>query len=145
MSRWTSAHASLLETYASIFPIPAAPNNDEACREWTRRAAEQFAFSFPGEGWGHKQADGGRPPSTDVIATRSPFEGYDLILNQGRGDQQLNTNPGAINLAGQVFITVTPRNHIGNVVEPPPPPPPPPPGDLEARVNKLEAWARSFQ
>lgn len=141
---WNSAHQSVLETFAGLFPVPPAPNNDDACREWTRRVAEQFAFTFPGEGWGHKSAGNGRPPSTDVIATSSPFEGYDLINNQGAGNQSLNTRPGAIPLPGQVFITVTPTNHIGSVVEPPPPPPPPP-SNLEARVAKLEAWARSFR
>jgi len=148
MSSWTYAHQSLLETFASIFPVPAsnppAGSNNDACRDWTRRAAEQFAFTFPGEGWGHKRADSGRPPSTDVIATRSPFLGYDLILNQGAidGSQRLNDNPSPLNLAGQTFIDVTPTNHIGGVVTPPPPPPP---TDLEARVAKLEAWARSFK
>lgn len=141
---WTSAHQSLLETFASLFPIPPAPNNDEACRDWTRRVAEQFAFTFPGEGWGHKRADSGRPPSTDVIATRSPFLGYDLILNQGAAAQRLNDNPTALNLAGQTYIDVTPVNHIGGVVVPPPVDPPPNTG-LEARVAKLEAWARSFK
>ena len=142
---WTSAHQSLLETFASIFPIPPAPNNDEPCREWTRRAAEQFAFTFPTDGWGHKRADSGRPPSTDVIAEFSPFVGYDLILNQGaHSGQQLNPRPTALNLAGQVYIPVTPQNHIGMSV-PPPVDPPPPNTDLEARVAKLETWARSFR
>ena len=139
---WTSAHQSLLETFASLFPVPPPPNNDEPCRDWTRRVAEQFAFTFPGEGWGHKRADSGRPPSTDVIATRSPFLGYDLILNQGAAAQRLNENPTALNLAGQIYIDVMPVNHIGGTV---PVDPPPPNTDLEARVAKLEAWARSFR
>jgi hypothetical protein len=140
MSLWTSAHSSLLETFASVFPIPPAPANDDACRDWTRKAAEQFAFSFPMEPWGHKSAGNGRPPSTDVIATSSPFEGYDLINQQGAPSQSLNNRPTAIPLPGQVFIPVSPKNHIGQIVDPQPPP-----TDLEARVAKLEAWARAFR
>ena len=120
---------------------------DEEARSWTRKAAEQFAYEFPSQGWGHKRADHGRPPSTDVIATRSPFIGYDLILGQGTAGWAINYQPSPLPLDGQVFIAVTPTDHLWGLtpVPPQPPDPPLPPSDLEARVAKLEAWARAFR
>jgi hypothetical protein len=124
---WTSDHQALLEAYAAKFAIPPAPPvNDDACRLWTQRCAEQFAFSFPDEGWGWKAASPSRPPSTDVIATERPFIGYDLIPNQGTAGQSLAENPSPIDLAGQSFIPVIPRDHLGTAVVQPPVPGPVP-------------------
>jgi hypothetical protein len=143
---WTGAHAEVLRRFVAKYPCPGGPGQDEAARDWTRKAAEQFAFEFAREGWGHKQADGGRPPSTDVIATRSPFVGYDLILSQGRADWSINYAPSPLPLDGQAFIAVTPTDWLGSVPVPPDPPPvptQPPTSDLEARVHELEQWRRS--
>lgn len=144
MAGWTSEHQELLERFAERFPCPGGPGLDDEARDWTRRVAEQFAFTFPSEGWGHKAADATRPPSTDVIATRSPFQGYDLIERQGRSDWKLAYMPGVIPLPGQRYIDVSPFNHLGDVVEPPGPGPVPPPTDLELRVAELEQWARNL-
>lgn len=100
-----------VNTVYRIIPVMTQQENGHA------DSAEQFAFSFPGEGWGHKAAGGGRPPSTDVIARNmsSGLWGFDLILNQGTSGQSLIDRPGALNLAGQEFIPVTAKNHLGNV------------------------------
>ena len=113
MSTWTDAHSATLQAFARAFPPPAGPGQDDACRAWTRRLAEQFAFEFPAEGWGHKSGDPTRPPSTDVIATRRPFVGFDVIGNQGTEGWTLIANPGRIDLTGQTFIEVTPVDHLG--------------------------------
>jgi hypothetical protein len=150
-SMWTGAHAEVLRRFAAKFPCPGGVGQDEEARSWTRKAAEQFAYEFPSQGWGHKRADHGRPPSTDVIATRSPFIGYDLILGQGTAGWSINYQPSPLPLDGQVFIAVTPTDHLWGLVpppEPPVPPDPPPSGDLaalERRVAALEAWARAFR
>ena len=134
---WEEKHRSLLLAWEGKFGLPDY-RDDDAARAWTRRLAEQFKFSFPDEGWGHKSGGGGRPPSTDVIARNmsNGLWGYDVILNQGIANQVLIDRPGAINLAGQAFIPVTATNHLGTVVEPEPEPEPDP--NLAARVEALE-------
>lgn len=126
---WTQAHVSVVEQFVRVRGVP--PLDDEGCRAWTRQVAEQLAWSFSSEGWGHKQASASRPPSTDVVATRAPFVGYDLITEQGRASQQVNYHPGTIPLDGQVFIAVNPTNHLGGTPPGPPLPPVPiPPGPV---------------
>lgn len=107
---WTQTHQALLDDYAALFGLPAL--DSETARAWTRALAEQFKFAFPKEGWGHKQADPGRPPSTDCIATQSPFTGYDVIISQGSSAQALAHMPEPINLTGQVFIPVEATDHM---------------------------------
>lgn len=107
---WTPAHQRTLDAYAAFAGLP---HGDADARQWTRALAEQFAFRFPSEGWGTKQADPGRPPSTDVICTRVPFVGYDVLIGQGTASQAVATQPAPINLAGQLFIAVEPFDHIG--------------------------------
>jgi hypothetical protein len=113
---WTPAHQELLERFNAAF---SAPHSDDLCREWTLGLAEQFAYTFPAAGWGTKRADPSRPQSTDVICTREPFTGYDVLLHQGTPQQALTTDPAPIDLTGQVFIAVTPTNHLGLTPLPP--------------------------
>ncbi|HXG88756.1 MAG TPA: hypothetical protein VNJ02_10505 [Vicinamibacterales bacterium] len=86
----------------------------------TRRAAEQFAFSFPGEGWGMKSADPSRPASHDVLARQlnGSLVGYRIVPPA--------RNPPLFNLTGQHFIPVAPVNHVGDVPSGPSPVPVPP-------------------
>ena len=109
---WTAAHQETLDSYAALFGLPAL--DGESARTWTRELAEQFAFSFPSEGWGTKQADAGRPPSTDCICTKKPFTGYDVIISQGAPNQALAHMPDPINLegSGQIYITVEAVDHL---------------------------------
>jgi len=109
---WTPVHQTLLEQYADRFGLPAL--DGESARTWTRALAEQFAFTFPKETWGTKQADSGRPPSTDVICTKIPFYGYDVIISQGTPEQALAHNPESINLEGQIYIAVEPCDHLAS-------------------------------
>ena len=128
-----SKHSALVEAFGARFGLPDY-RSDEAARAWTRQLAEQFAYSFPGEGWGTKSAGGGRPPSTDVLArlVGGRLWGYDVIPGQGSAGQTLDPRPGAMDLAGQLFIDVTPVNHLGAVPIPPavqPPYVPPQPSE----------------
>ena len=144
--RFEDTHTSLLTAYVAKFGLPAL--NDDVAREWTRNLAEQFAFTFPNEGWGHKSGGGSRPPSTDVIARQSNgLWGYDVILSQGAASQSLINKPGAINLVGQTYIPVTPFNHLGDGGGVNPPPVIPPPVDLgpiNAKVNELQSLVNSL-
>ena len=107
---WTAVHQDLLERYHQAYGLPALDGT--AARAWTWALAEQFAFSCPGEGWGTKQADPGRPQSTDCICTQSPFLGYDVIVSQGAPDQKLAYMPEAMDLTGQIYLAVSPVDHL---------------------------------
>jgi hypothetical protein len=108
---WTDQHQACLDTFAAVFGLPALDST--AARTWTWNLAEQFAHSFPGEGWGTKQADPGRPQSTDCICTQVPFTGYDVIISQGSPTQTLAHYPEPINLTGQIYLAVNPVDHLG--------------------------------
>jgi hypothetical protein len=120
---WTTAHQSLLERFAASFPPPMA---DDECRVWTVALAEQFRFDFPKDRWGTKRASPSRPQSTDCICTQLPFVGYDVIISQGRPDQHLAVNPEPLDLTGQVYISVTAKDHLGPAPKPEPTVPPKP-------------------
>jgi hypothetical protein len=123
---WTQAHQTLLDQYAAKFGLPALDGG--SARAWTYKLAQQFRWSFSGSNdplWGTKQADSGRPQSTDCICTKVPFLGYDVIISQGTPQQYLASFPEALNLTGQIFIVVEPFNHLGEA--PPTPTPIPPP------------------
>ena len=107
-SAWTAAHSARL---AQLPPD-------------TKVIAEDFAFAFPSESWGQKKADPSRPVSSDVIARQlgGNLEGYRVVPKP-------SGVPQAFNLAGQVFVSVTPTNHLSGQPGPVPVPPvtPPPP------------------
>ena len=109
---WTASHQATLDAFDRKFP---APREDNACRDWTRRLAEQFKYTFPTQGWGTKQASPTRPPATDVICTQSPFIGYDVLVSQGTPQQTLAKNPEPLDLTGQVFIMVVAVNHLASL------------------------------
>lgn len=104
---WTVAHASLLARTASLD---------------LQQTAEQFAFSFPNEGWGRKRADGSRPVSSDVLArtVAGTLYGYKVLPRS-------NGMPAEWNITGQVFVPVPAVNHLGETEVPVPPPPTPAP------------------
>jgi hypothetical protein len=136
---WEAKHAELLQR----FPHPSGPDAG-----WVREVAEQFAFTFPGEGWGHKAAGEGRPPSSDVMARQLPdgrLAGFRVVPP--------SAHPMQFDLSGQAFIAVAPVDHLGlgrpvdppPVVEPPPAPTPQPPAprpspdhdELKARLDDV--------
>lgn len=96
---WESKHNELLLQLGQ----PAGARDPA----YVRRVAEQFAYSFPGEGWGTKSADPSRPPSGDVVARQSAggLVGYRVVPP--------TLHPAPISLTGQHFIAVAPINHLG--------------------------------
>ncbi len=136
---------ALIERFAAAFPLP---QNEADATVWIRRMAEQLAFSFPLAGWGTKRASETRPQTKDVVCFESPFIGWDLVYAAGSPDARLILDGDSIDLTGQVYIPVTPTNHLA--VEPPQPPDPelppvPPATDLEARVAVLEQAVVNMQ
>lgn len=136
-------HFDVVAAFAAKFGLPDN-SNDDARREWTGRVAQTLAAKFPAEGWGTKRADPGRPLSADVVCTRSPFVGVDL-LNGSTGQIQWG---GEIDLAGQVFVPVEPHDWLATATPEPPETPADPLVEdslavilarLESRLAALEA------
>lgn len=135
--------------YVAKFPIPQGPAGDqheENCRQWSIRFAEQVAYE-QGPSWGMKRADPGRPISKDTIAysEEGPFSGapiriWDLLTGTGTGNPRLNEDPQSEDITGQVFVPVTPTNHLG-APAPTPQPTPTPSVDLSAILQKFDTLA----
>jgi hypothetical protein len=92
---------------------------DEERRQFALIVAEQFAFSFPGDGWGAKSAGPGRPPSKDVVARNraGTLDGWDLVDGTTRAVRCTSH----VDLPGQLFIEVDAVDHLGApVIDPPP-------------------------
>ena len=125
---------NVLRELAAAFPALIRSASDDDRRRWALMAAEQMAFSVS-PSWGTKKASQGRPQSKDGVAkfvgvtlcTWDVVNGNSRELQFGRGEA----------VPDQVFIPVTPRNHLGT--EPAPEPEPEPDPDLLARLDKLEA------
>jgi hypothetical protein len=124
----------VIQNFVDKYPFPKT--NDEDSANWTHQLCEQLAYSFPGDGWGHKSAGAGRPHSADVIALQSPFIGWDIIISAGSPDARLNLNTDSTILAGQIFEPVTPRNYLEST--PPIEPPVEPPVSTEWQTAVLE-------
>ncbi|HXG72304.1 MAG TPA: hypothetical protein VNJ04_16990 [Gemmatimonadaceae bacterium] len=143
--------------YVQRFPVPQTPGggdeHEDRCREWSIRFAEQVAFERPGEGWGMKRADPGRPISKDTIARQADGRllAWDLLLGTGTGTPTLVPSPDAMDVTGQVFVAVTPTNHLGATPAPQPTPPQPAPGrcncqgELAALAAQLSTLRRDLQ
>lgn len=116
----------------ALYEKAGRPNTDEAIRAVNFQLAEQLAFDFPGDGWGMKKSGDANPPSKGCTARVAESREnrivrgvcYDWITGNATILQ-----PAILNdIAGQVFIPVMPRNHLGAAPPPFPPPFPPPPG-----------------
>lgn len=132
--KWPARVQQIVDTLAAGI-AHSAP--DEERRAATQKIAEQCRFEL-GPKWGWKRADPGRPLSTDVFCTREPFVGWDWSVPDG-----VAQFPESIDLAGQVFVEVEPKNHLGGEplpgeVPPNPGTPQPELGELTARVKALE-------
>ena len=125
------------DRYVAAFPlwsISAGPEAEARARTWTIALAEQLAFDYPGEGYGCKRADGGRPISKDVIARQEALLlfAWDMLSGAGTGTPTLVVNPIAEDITGQIFVSVRPTNHLAGASAPPARPEvelPPYPGD----------------
>lgn len=117
--------------YVARFPIPQGapgPEIEEQVRQWSIRLAEQVAYELPNQGWGTKRADPNRPISKDGLAWRDDEDRggrlwiFDMVTGAGTGNGRLVENPEAEDITGQVFVPVTPTNHLGAAPKPSAPP-----------------------
>jgi hypothetical protein len=114
-----------------------AGGTDDERRQLTRLIVEQVRFEF-GPDWGTKSAGVGRPPSKDSLAHRvgATLMGCDW---QNGGTREPFTPVGCADITGQLFIEVSPINHLGLVG--PVDPGPPPPGTCQDTTDTLTAIA----
>lgn len=118
-----------LNRYLAKFPVPHGEPGEaieEQVRQWTNNAVEQVVFEHPGEGWGSKRADGGRPQSKDGMANNQIVPGrlmlWDLVTGAGSGQgSYVGDGKDAEDVTGQVFIPKDGADHIGGGVSPQPP------------------------
>lgn len=138
--------------YVAAFPVPTGapgPDHEERVRQWTILFAEQVAFDLPGQGYGVKRADGGRPIGKDSLARKvgDRIDGWDLLLGAGDGAPELADDPAYHDISDQVFVPVTPTNHLGSPEpEPEPEPQPDPvPVDLSALLAQLQRMSAQLE
>lgn len=111
---------TVLKQLAAKFPAQIRSANDDERRVWALKAAQQMAFSVSPE-WGSKKAANANPQTKDGIArfVAGVLCVWDVVNGTTR---ELNFGEGeAIPL--QVFIPVTPTDHLGAGTTAPPPPP----------------------
>lgn len=133
--------------YVSKFPVPQGspgPTFEEEARQWSIHFAETVAFYIPSGGWGMKRASSGRPISKDTLSqkTSSGMVSWDLLVGTGTGHPTLSNDPESMDTSNQVFVEVSPVNHLSSVVTLPPvetPPPTPPAVDLSGITKRLDA------
>ena len=147
--------------WLSMFPLPQAfigeaeSAFEERMRRWSIGFAEQVAFEIPGQGYGVKRADPGRPIGKDTLARNLPVTGlicWDLATGAGTGHPSLNEDPDSQSIPDQFFVTdprdFLPRNHLGGpvIADSPVPDAPPKPvpvpiagGPTMADINALRA------
>lgn len=111
--------------YVAAFPVPqGAPGDafEERARQWSIAFAEQVAFELPNQGWGMKRADPNRPISKDTIARLEDgrLVIWDLLMGTGTGSPRLMDEPEGEDITGQVFVEVTPTNHLKSAGTVPP-------------------------
>lgn len=136
---------SIRTRYIQRFPVPQGEPGEafeERARQWSIAFAEQVAFE-QGALWGMKRADPNRPISKDTIALYADdgiIRIWDLLIGTGTGRPRLAEDPDAQDLRDQVFVPVTPTNHLAAdapVPQDPPRPDAPPAADT-ARMEALE-------
>jgi hypothetical protein len=133
----SDAQCAIVRAIDAKFPALNKGTDDQR-REFALKVAQQFTFSFPGEGWGSKAAGSGRPQTKDVVARNrnGVLDGWELVDGASRS-VKCNDH---ITLDGQLFIQVAPVDYLASA---PPPPPPPPPPDSETITILREQLATS--
>lgn len=126
-------------------------------RSWSVGFCEQVAHELPGQGWGTKRGDSGRPLAKDSIAQQQDGKlfGWDLLTGSGTGHPGLNDDPDSEDITGQYFETrpefFNPQDRLG--VGPVDPKPTDPPSsdlagfiqDVRASLGRLETGLKAVQ
>lgn len=115
-----------------------ATGNDDDRRQLTLMMAEQARFDL-GPHYGTKRADSGRPPSKDAIAymdTDGKLYAWDW-QNGATREPQIHVGDPAGDISDQVFIKVSPVDHLQGTSPTPSPTPIPGPCQLPGREEMM--------
>lgn len=123
--------ANLLPAWIAAYPVPQIQEGEgddvftERMRNWMLPLHEQIEFLAPGQGYGRKRGDPGRPWGKDTIPHVTKLgsdwdghvivegEGWDIFTGTSAGHPSFNPNVRSVDLARQYFETVAPVNHLG--------------------------------
>jgi hypothetical protein len=86
--------------------------DDDARRRLQQKIVETAVARFPGEGWGWKKADNGRPPSKDAIANNKIVPGHLLAWDCFDGGTREPAQREGETIDGQVFIEIVGVDHL---------------------------------
>jgi len=104
-----------------------ATGDDDARRSLQKMIVETVVNRHPGEGWGWKRADAGRPLSKDTIANNRLEPGHIVGWDCFDGTTRMPVQRESFPLDDQVFVEVVGVDHLIGAVLPPRPQPQPQP------------------
>jgi len=116
-----------------------AQGSEDDRRTLTLMMAQQARLDL-GAAYGTKRADPGRPPSKDAIAYQDVVNDKLYAWDWQNGstrEPQLHAGDTAGDITGQVFIVVSPVDHLGGEI-PTPMPPTPGPCNLPGRAEMMQ-------
>lgn len=118
----------IINIFSARYDYLRKSTNDDDRRSLTQKIAEQVAYEL-GPRWGQKRADPGRPLSKDTLAFNGDdqLHGWDLFNGTTREANQFPDEINPVEMKEQVFVLVTPTNHLGAPSAPSAPPAPPVP------------------
>jgi hypothetical protein len=113
--------------------LSLANGDDDQRRMLQKKIVETAVARHPGEGWGWKRADPGRPPSKDAIANNKLQPGHLLGWDCFDGATRQPAQRDSEMIDGQVFMEMQGVDHLAGVVIPNPPPG----GGLTGSISQL--------
>lgn len=96
-----------------------ASGDDDARRSLQKMIVETVVKRHPGEGWGWKRADPGRPLSKDAIANNVLMPGHIVAWDCFDGATRSPVQRDSMLIDDQVFVEVTGFDHLNGLVIPP--------------------------
>jgi hypothetical protein len=120
-----------------------AHGDDDQRRALTKLIIEQIVYELPAQGWGWKDAGGGRPPSKDAIAHQVGDRLYACDWQSGT-TREPNRPITCEDISGQHFIPIAGVNHFAAAPIADRPIGPPPVLDLGAVDDALAALHAEF-
>jgi hypothetical protein len=93
-----------------------ASGDDDARRSLQKMIVETVVKRHPGEGWGWKRADPGRPMSKDAIANNVITPGHIVAWDCFDGATRAPVQRDSMLIDGQVFVEVSGFDHLNDAV-----------------------------
>ena len=123
-----------------------ASGDDDQRRSLQKMIVETVVNRFPGEGWGWKRADPGRPLSKDTIANNRMDPPHILAWDCFDGSTRLPVQRDSMLIDDQVFVDVVGFDHLGGGggVPAPGPVPQPQPRPMPAPGGRAAVSTEEF-